>query len=89
VTAKAASPRTLLRLGLPEPAAVETDATGEPVRIDGRSVEAVRGRWIVEEGWWTDQPIRRRYVEAVLANGRLVTVYQDLVEGGWRLQPHG
>jgi hypothetical protein len=89
VTAKAASPRTLLRLGLPEPADVETDAQGEPVRIDGRSVEAVRGRWIVEEGWWTDQPIRRRYVEAVLASGRLVTVYEDLVEGGWRLQPHG
>jgi hypothetical protein len=89
VTAKSSSPRTLLRLGLPEPVVVETDAQGEPLRIDGRDVEAVRGRWIVEEGWWTDLPIRRRYVEAVLASGRLVTAYEDLVGGGWRLQPHG
>jgi hypothetical protein len=84
-----AASRTLLRLGLPEPVTVGTDARGDPQRVDGRAVEAVRGRWIVEEGWWTDQPIRRRYVELVLENGRLVTVYEDLVEGGWRLQPHG
>jgi hypothetical protein len=81
--------RTLLRLGLPEPVDVETGDHDEPLRIGGRPVEAVRGRWIVEEGWWTDRPIRRRYVEAVLSSGRLVTVYEDLVEGGWRLQPHG
>jgi hypothetical protein len=82
-------PRTLLRLGLPEPVAVEVDGRGEPLRVGGRAVEAVRGRWIVEEGWWTDRPIRRRYVEAILAGGRLCTVYEDLVEGGWQRQPHG
>jgi hypothetical protein len=89
VTVPAAAPRTLLRLGLPEPVAVDVDVKGDPQHVGGRPVVAVRSRWIVEEGWWTDRPIRRRYVEAVLASGRLVTVYEDLEEGGWRLQPHG
>jgi hypothetical protein len=78
--------RTLRRLGLPRPAEVEVDANGRPQRIDGRLVEAVRGHWVVEEGWWTDRPIRRRYVEAVVAGGRLVEVFEDLAGGGWHAQ---
>jgi hypothetical protein len=73
----------LRRLGLPRPARVELDTRGDPVRIDGRAVETLRARWVVEEGWWTDAPIRRRYLEAVLADGRLAVVYEDLVAGGW------
>ena len=77
---------TLLRLGLPRPARVELDGLGFPARVDGRPVEAVLGSWIVEEGWWTDRPVRRRYVETALEGGRLEVVYEDLVEGGWRSQ---
>ena len=51
---------SLQRLGVPRPVRAELGATREPVRVDGRRVEAVRGRWIVEEGWWTDRPVRRR-----------------------------
>ena len=46
-------------------------------------VESIRERWIVEEGWWTDAPVRRAYVELVLADGGLAVVFEDLVGGGW------
>jgi hypothetical protein len=81
-----AAPDTLRRLAAPRPAHVELDAAGAPVRVDGHAVEAVRERWVVEEGWWTDMPIRRAYLELVLAGGRLVVVFQDRRRGSWHLQ---
>jgi hypothetical protein len=83
VTAPVAAGDVLLRLGLPQPATVELDGHGRPLRVDGRAVESVLGGWVVEEGWWTDQPVRRRYVEAVLAGGRLAVVFEDLRTGTW------
>ena len=68
---------------------VETDAAGRPLRIDGRDVETIRERWIVEEGWWTDEPVRRAYVEAVLTTGALEIVFHDLRRGGWHRHSGG
>jgi hypothetical protein len=86
MSTKAAPPRsrtTLRRLSVVQPAQVETDAAGLPVRLDGRAVEQVRERWVVEEGWWTDAPVRRAYAELVLAGGGLEVVFEDLAGGGW------
>ncbi len=73
----------LRRLARVRDARVETDDEGRPTRIDGRPVETIRERWIVEEGWWTNTPIRRSYVEVVLATGALEIVFRDLHSGGW------
>ena len=75
-----------LRLNLPQQCRVETGADGRPLRIDGRAVESVRERWLIDEGWWTDTPIRRRYSEVVLDGGRLTVVFEDLRRGGWYRQ---
>jgi hypothetical protein len=86
MSAKTATPRpetTLRRLSVVQPAQVETDPAGAPVRVDGRAVEQVRERWVVEEGWWTDAPVRRAYAELVLAGGGLEVVFEDLAGGGW------
>ncbi len=74
--------------GLAEPRPAQVAATGEglPARVDGRPVETVRETWQIEEGWWTASPIRRRYHEVVLAGGRLLTLYEDLVDGTWHSQ---
>ena len=56
---------------------------GTPVRLDDRPVEQIRERWVVEEGWWTDAPVRRAYAELVLADGGLAVVFEDLIGGGW------
>jgi hypothetical protein len=77
------APPTLRRLSLVQPAQVEIDRGGTPVRLDGRPVDSIRERWIVEEGWWTDAPVRRAYAELVLTDGGLAVVFEDLVGGGW------
>ena len=81
--AKTATPPTLRRLSTVQPAQVELGPDGNPVRLDERPVDQIRERWVVEEGWWTDAPVRRSYVELVLADGGLAVVFEDLTGGGW------
>jgi hypothetical protein len=59
---------------------------GRPATVGERVVEAVRESWLVEDRWWTDAPVRRRYWEVVTADGRDMVVYRDLVVGGWYAQ---
>jgi hypothetical protein len=66
-----------LRALVPRAAAVELGGDGLPRRIGGWAVDAVREEWRVEEGWWTDRPVRRRYLEVVLDGGRVAVVYED------------
>ena len=77
------APVALRRLSQVQPARVELGREGLPVRLDDRPVEQIRERWIVEEGWWTDAPVRRAYAELVLADGGLAVVFEDLAGGGW------
>jgi len=46
-------------------------------------VEAVREEWLVEDRWWTPTPLRRRYLELILASGRCTVVFCDLAGGRW------
>jgi hypothetical protein len=71
------------RLGAPRPIRVRSAASGAPVTVAEEPVEALREEWMVEDRWWTGRPLRRRYYELVLARGRNVVVFRDLVRGGW------
>ena len=74
------------RLGKPRPARVRAGDDGRPLLVDGRIVDAVRESWLVEDRWWSEQPLRRRYWEVVTACGRNVVVFRDLVGGRWFAQ---
>ena len=74
------------RLATPRAVRVRAGEGGRPVAIEGRAVEAVRESWLVEDRWWTDAPLRRRYWEIVTDDGRDVVVYRDLEAGGWFAQ---
>jgi CO dehydrogenase/acetyl-CoA synthase delta subunit len=56
---------------------------GRPVTVGGREVDAVRESWLVEDRWWTERPVRRRYWEVVTTCGRDEVVFHDLVRGRW------
>jgi hypothetical protein len=72
------------RLGDPRPAPVHAGPSGVPAALGRTRVEAVREEWVVEDRWWTEAPLRRRYFELVLADGRDVVVFCDLAgEGRW------
>jgi hypothetical protein len=46
----------------------------------------MREHWVVEDRWWTDEPVRRRYFELALSDGRNIVVFRDLVAGRWLMQ---
>jgi hypothetical protein len=68
------------------PVSVRSGWDGVPVSVAGRRVESVREEWVVEDRWWTGVPLRRRYFELVLADGRNEVVFRDLMRGGWYAQ---
>lgn len=74
--AKPAAPKA------PKPLRVRSEH-GTPVAIAGVHVEGVREFWIVEDRWWTEQPIRRHYWELITVQGRNVVVFHDLVADRW------
>jgi hypothetical protein len=80
------TPASSRRLGEPERAAVAADERGVPTALGATQVDSVREEWVVEDRWWTGRPLRRRYFELVLIDGRNVVVFRDLVGGGWFLQ---
>jgi hypothetical protein len=72
------------RLSTPLRATVATDQRdGRPLTVDGLDVDAVRESWLIEDRWWTDRPLHRRYWEIVTTSGRNVVVFHDLVSGRW------
>jgi hypothetical protein len=38
---------------------------------------------LIEDRWWTDRPLRRRYWEIVTTSGRDEVVFHDLESGRW------
>jgi hypothetical protein len=71
------------QLAVPRRVTVEAGDGGTPQIVDGREVDAVRESWLVEDRWWTERPLRRRYWEIVTTSGRDDVVFQDLVSGRW------
>ena len=72
-------------LNLPRPVRVRWEG-GMPREVNGEAVELLRESWLVEDRWWTAEPVRRRYWELVSERGRNVIVFHDLCSGGWFMQ---
>ena len=70
------------RLGVPRPT-VLAGPGGRPEAVDHQEVVAVRESWLIEDRWWTDRPLRRRYWEVVTLDGRDLVVFRELTGGGW------
>jgi hypothetical protein len=66
----------------PRPVDVVTDSEGNPLTVGTVTVEAVREQWLVEDRWWTPDPLCRRYFELVLSDGRDLVVFREPAEGG-------
>jgi hypothetical protein len=78
-----------LVLNMPQPARVRLDLArpeGMPAAVNGEAVESLRESWLVEDRWWTPEPLRRRYWELVGERGRNMVVFHDLCSGRWFVQ---
>jgi hypothetical protein len=56
--------------------------------LKGRWVKiaSVADIWEINEEWWRGKPINRRYYRVVTEDERIVTIFRDLVDGGWYRQ---
>jgi len=81
--------RDLRLLNAPVAVDVEADARGRPRAVRRRSwsaprpVAEVQDRWRIDDEWWRERAISRLYQAVLLADGTLVVLYHDLIEGGW------
>lgn len=59
----------------------------QTVWLGGRelSVARILDLWLVEDDWWR-LPLARRYVWLLLTGGRMLTLFEDRINGGWYLQ---
>ena len=78
---------SLVPLSIPSPVKVSL-AGDTPRRVwadpaTWHAVDRVVDLWEVDTEWWTSDPVRRRYWRLALSDGGLVTVYHDLIAGGW------
>lgn len=71
------------RLAVPVPVTVQAERSGYPRAVDGALIEAVRESWLVEDRWWSQAPVRRRYWEVVTFGGQNLVLFRDLRSGAW------
>jgi len=74
------------RLSMPRRIAVRAGEDGRPEVVDGRAIDAVRESWLLEDRWWTERPVCRRYWEVVTVCGRNEVVFHDVRSGRWYRQ---
>jgi hypothetical protein len=70
----------------PRPASVRAGSDGVPRAVGSVPVAAVREEWLVQDRWWNGHPLRRRYFELVLEDGRDVVVFSEADSGRWFAQ---
>lgn len=84
------SPGALRPLNLPAPINVEEDAHQRPLALSQRGrrlkVASIDSLWKIDEEWWREKPIVRMYYQVTTEDGRRITVFRDLVNGGWYRQ---
>jgi hypothetical protein len=70
-------------LAVPQPVEVLAGSGGRPLAVAGHEIVAIRESWLIEDRWWTERPLRRRYWEVVAVDGRDLVVFRDLEESRW------
>jgi hypothetical protein len=81
------SPDRVRPLNLPRPIEVTLDEQSGLPRIlhernGPREIERIQDAWQVDDEWWRE-PIRRRYLQIVLRDGALRTIFHDQVSHRW------
>ena len=73
----------LRSLNEPRPLAVQADADGTPRAVGNEPVTSIEETWRIDEGWWREAPLSRRYCRVTVENGRGLTLFHDLLTERW------
>ncbi len=52
-------------------------------------VTAINDLWQVDDEWWRERPISRRYYQITTQNDRRLTIFRDQLNGSWYWQKGG
>jgi len=79
-------------LNLPRPVQITVDPqSGLPVALHERNrrhlVESIQDSWYVDDEWWRD-PISRHYVQVILHDGAIRTLFHDRIADRWFAQTY-
>jgi hypothetical protein len=79
-------------LNLPLPIQVTLDGQSGLPRIlhernRGREIARIQDFWQVDDEWWRE-PISRRYLQVMLRDGALRTIFHDLIANCWFAQAY-
>ena len=90
-------------LNLPVPIQVVEDGAERPVSVtlpparsrrlaqEGRSlvVTSIDDLWQVDDEWWRERPISRRYYQVTTQDEQRLTIFRDQLNGSWYWQKGG
>ena len=65
-----------------------TQATGSPAPAS-LAVTAINDLWQVDDEWWRERPISRRYYQITTQDDRRLTIYRDQLNAQWYWQKGG
>ena len=75
---------------VPMPIVVQEDYEQRPIAVmlGGATlgIASVDDRCEVEEDWWKDNPVVRMDYQITLADGSQLTIFKNMVHGGWYRQ---
>ena len=87
---EATSSSLIRSLNLPALIQVEEDSQQQPLAINLQrrrlEVASVDDLWEIDEEWWRENPIVRRYYQVTTEDDRPMTIFRDLVSGEWYRQ---
>ena len=74
-------------LNLPRPVQVTVDhQSGLPLTLREHNhtheIERVQDAWQIDDEWWRE-PISRRYLQVILRDGAMRTLFQDRIANRW------
>ena len=79
---KTAGTGTYQPVNLPEPVAVEEDASGLPKAIVMRPrqiITSIAEKWRIDDEWWRSEPVSRLYYSVVFKSGLRRVLFKDLI----------
>ena len=55
-------------------------------KLVAQKITAINDLWQVNDEWWREYPISRRYYQITTQNDRRLTIFQDGMNGNWYWQ---
>ena len=61
----------------------------QPLSLTSLTVTAINDLWQVDDEWWRERPISRRYYQITTQDNRRLTIFKDQLNAQWYWQKGG